>query len=124
MSYNWFSNQLTHRLVNKPSKDVSDYQLLHDFCDQNNKQVSESRRIPWRAICLALFLLVFGTAIIVISILIYLRVIVNIKPNDGLLVLVLLGVIMFIPGFYHIRIAYYAYHRCYGYSFDDIPDFD
>jgi len=31
---------------------------------------------------------------------------------------------MFIPGAYHIRIAYYAYTGEQGYSFEDIPDFD
>lgn len=31
---------------------------------------------------------------------------------------------MFIPGFYHVRIAYYAWKGYRGYSFEDIPDFD
>jgi hypothetical protein len=38
--------------------------------------------------------------------------------------LIILGIIMFLPGAYHLRIAYYAYHQYPGYSFDDIPEFD
>uniref|UniRef100_A0A8C2GJ10 Uncharacterized protein n=1 Tax=Cyprinus carpio TaxID=7962 RepID=A0A8C2GJ10_CYPCA len=30
----------------------------------------------------------------------------------------------FLPGFYHLRIAYYASKGYRGYSYDDIPDFD
>jgi hypothetical protein len=38
--------------------------------------------------------------------------------------LIILGVIMFVPGAYHVRIAYYAYRQYPGYSFDEIPEFD
>lgn len=38
--------------------------------------------------------------------------------------LIILGIIMFLPGAYHVRIAYYAYRQYPGYSFDDIPEFD
>jgi hypothetical protein len=38
--------------------------------------------------------------------------------------LILLGIIMFVPGAYHLRIAYYAYRQYPGYSFDDLPEFD
>ena len=31
---------------------------------------------------------------------------------------------MFIPGAYHVRIAYYAYRKYPGFSFDDIPEFE
>jgi len=65
-----------------------------------------------------------GTIIIVVSCLIYTGYIVNIRPTDGLLVLLFLGFLMFIPGFYHCRIAYYAYYKYPGFAFDDIPDFD
>ncbi|KQK16934.1 transmembrane protein 230 [Brachypodium distachyon] len=32
-----------------------------------------------------------------------------------------LGVVMFIPGFYYTRIAYYAYRGYHGFSFSNIP---
>ena len=35
-----------------------------------------------------------------------------------------LGIITFLPGFYHLRIAYYAWRGYTGYSFDDIPDYN
>jgi hypothetical protein len=31
---------------------------------------------------------------------------------------------MFLPGAYHVTIAYFAYRQYPGYSFDDIPEFD
>ena len=36
----------------------------------------------------------------------------------------LLGAIMFIPGIYHVRIAYYAYKGYDGFSYEMIPEFD
>lgn len=36
----------------------------------------------------------------------------------------LLGILTFIPGFYHVRIAYYAWRGYKGYSFEDIPDYN
>ena len=38
--------------------------------------------------------------------------------------LILLGLLMFIPGAYHVRVAYMAYFGYEGFSFDDIPSFD
>lgn len=36
---------------------------------------------------------------------------------------IVIGVLVFLPGFYHLRIAYYAAKGYRGYSYDDIPDF-
>jgi hypothetical protein len=36
--------------------------------------------------------------------------------------LLVLGSICFIPGFYHVRIAYLAWKGVQGYSLDAIPD--
>lgn len=44
-------------------------------------------------------------------------------PNRTIPVLII-GVLVFLPGFYHLRIAYYASKGYRGYSYDDIPDFD
>jgi hypothetical protein len=33
----------------------------------------------------------------------------------------MLGIVMFIPGFYYTRIAYYAYKGYKGFSFSNIP---
>ena len=36
----------------------------------------------------------------------------------------ILGVLMFIPGSYHVHLAYYAWKGYDGYNFEDIPEFD
>ena len=38
--------------------------------------------------------------------------------------LLFLGSLLFIPGFYHVRIAYYAYRGYHGYDFSQIPTFE
>ena len=38
--------------------------------------------------------------------------------------MLILGAIMFIPGIYHVRIAYYAYKGYEGFSYEMIPDFE
>ncbi|CAG8477772.1 9556_t:CDS:2 [Ambispora gerdemannii] len=35
-----------------------------------------------------------------------------------------LGSLLFIPGAYHVRLAYYAYKEYEGYDFNQIPDWD
>ncbi|RWS27486.1 hypothetical protein B4U80_03998 [Leptotrombidium deliense] len=80
-------------------------------------------KIPWKAIILALFLFIAGINAISFSLLSLLGNIEN-RMNEGTLVLLILGFFMFIPGYYHVMIAYYAFKRYPGYSFDDIPDFD
>lgn len=78
-------------------------------------------KIPWKAIMLALFLFLVGTIMLVFASLMFSG---YIKHNESTWALLVLGLLMFIPGFYHVRIAYYAYFRYPGFSFDDIPDFD
>jgi hypothetical protein len=34
----------------------------------------------------------------------------------------IVGAILFLPGFYYVRVAYYAWYNYEGFSFDDIPD--
>ena len=80
-------------------------------------------RIPFRAITLAVFLLLAGSAALTLSLL-SLAGHVSAIPNEGPAVLMALGLLMFVPGFYHVRIAVYAFRQYPGYSFDDIPDFD
>ena len=38
--------------------------------------------------------------------------------------LIIIGLIMFIPGAYHVRIAFNAYRGYSGFSFEDIPEFN
>ena len=79
--------------------------------------------MPWKAIALATFLFIGGTTALTMSIL-NLSGHIEGQPTDGPLVLLALGLLMFVPGFYHVRLAYYAFKEYPGYSFEDIPDFD
>ncbi|KAJ7979373.1 Transmembrane protein [Quillaja saponaria] len=74
---------------------------------------------PIKEIALAVALLVFGTlGIIIGSIMAYNRV--GGDKAHGLF-FAILGFILFIPGFYYTRIAYYAYKGYKGFSFNNIP---
>lgn len=42
---------------------------------------------------------------------------------DRTIPVIIIGLLVFLPGFYHLRIAYYAAKGYRGYSYDDIPDF-
>uniref|UniRef100_A0A8C9K088 Transmembrane protein 230 n=1 Tax=Panthera tigris altaica TaxID=74533 RepID=A0A8C9K088_PANTA len=36
----------------------------------------------------------------------------------------IIGILVFLPGFYHLHTAYYVSKGYWGYSYDDIPDFN
>lgn len=80
-------------------------------------------KIPWKAISLAAFLFVVGTILLIVGSLIVTGHI-DTKYSDRLWPMIVLGGIMFLPGAYHIRIAYYAYKEYPGFSFNDIPEMD
>jgi len=80
-------------------------------------------KVPWKALLLALCLFAVGTGLIVLGALL-LSGYIDTKYSDRTWPVLILGAIMFIPGAYHVRIAYYAFKGYKGYSFDDIPDFD
>ncbi|GAB1603932.1 transmembrane protein 230-like isoform X1 [Argonauta hians] len=80
-------------------------------------------KIPYKAIGLATTLFTAGTLLISIGALLFTGHISS-EYSDRMWPLLILGSLMFIPGSYHVMIAYYAYKGYDGYSFDDIPDFD
>ncbi|XP_065305799.1 transmembrane protein 230 isoform X2 [Dermacentor albipictus] len=80
-------------------------------------------RIPKKAIALATCLFIGGSALIVLASFIFAGFF-DPKYDDSSWPVLVLGALMFIPGAYHVRIAYYAYKKYPGYTFDDIPDFD
>jgi len=80
-------------------------------------------KVPWKALLLATALFAMGSSLIIISALLMSGYI-DAKYGDRTWPLLILGSLMFIPGAYHVRIAYYAFKGYQGYSFDDIPDFD
>ncbi|MED6210037.1 hypothetical protein PIB30_045420 [Stylosanthes scabra] len=74
---------------------------------------------PIKEIALAVALLVFGTlGIIIGSLMAYNHV--GGDTAHGLF-FAILGTLLFIPGFYYTRIAYYAYKGYKGFSFSNIP---
>uniref|UniRef100_A0A7N0VHC3 Transmembrane protein 230 n=1 Tax=Kalanchoe fedtschenkoi TaxID=63787 RepID=A0A7N0VHC3_KALFE len=78
-----------------------------------------NNRPPVKEIALAISLLVFGTLSIISGIFMA----VNHIGGDSAhgLFFGILGVILFLPGFYYTRIAYYAYKGYKGFSFSNIP---
>ena len=46
------------------------------------------------------------------------------QHSDRTVPVLIIGILVFLPGIYHLRIAYYASRGYRGYSYDDIPDFD
>ncbi|KAL3148251.1 hypothetical protein ABBQ38_013722 [Trebouxia sp. C0009 RCD-2024] len=90
---------------------------------QRDPDLSEDFRVydsaeapPWKAIYLAVGLLVAGTVLLFTGIGLWAT-----DPKAHGFVLFTLGLIIFIPGFYFSRIAYYAYKGHPGYTFDVIP---
>ncbi|CAG7825423.1 unnamed protein product [Allacma fusca] len=79
--------------------------------------------IPKRSIALAIFLCCTGTLLIGLGLL-YLTGYLSERFADRVWPMMIMGCLLFTPGFYHVRIAYYAYKGVPGYSFEDIPEFE
>ncbi|KTG39993.1 hypothetical protein cypCar_00013212, partial [Cyprinus carpio] len=80
-------------------------------------------KVPYKAIALATFLFLVGSILIVVGSLL-LAGYINVVYPDRTIPVLIIGILIFLPGFYHLRIAYYASKGYRGYSYDDIPDFD
>ncbi|RWR75263.1 transmembrane protein 230 [Cinnamomum micranthum f. kanehirae] len=76
-------------------------------------------RPPIKEIALAISLLVFGTLGIVFGIFMAYNRVGGDRAHG--LFFAILGSVLFIPGFYYTRIAYYAYKGYKGFSFSNIP---
>ncbi|XP_062870161.1 transmembrane protein 230a [Trichomycterus rosablanca] len=80
-------------------------------------------KVPYKAIALATFLFLVGSLLIIIGSLL-LAGYIHVANPDRTIPVLIIGVLIFLPGFYHLRIAYYASKGYRGYTYDDIPDFD
>lgn len=80
-------------------------------------------KIPWKGISLAIFLSTTGLGMLTMGILSAFGFL-NEEFDDRTSAFFMLGMLMFIPGAYHVWIAYLAYMGSNGYSYEDIPDFD
>lgn len=75
--------------------------------------------VPWKSIALALFLLALGSVLLIVSHLLFSS---HMKGDDAqAYTFLILGILVFLPGFYETRIAYYAWRGCKGYAFSRIP---
>ena len=80
-------------------------------------------KFPTRSIIIAIILFLLGLIMLTLGVLL-LTGIIESKFWDRCYPLLFLGTIVFIPGAYHVRIAYCAWRGYHGYSFDDIPTMD
>lgn len=79
-------------------------------------------KIPYKAIALAIFLFLIGSLLIIFGALL-LSGTIEVEHPGRTIPVIIIGILVFLPGFYHLRIAYYAAKGYRGYSYDDIPDF-
>ncbi|XP_049906925.1 transmembrane protein 230b [Epinephelus moara] len=80
-------------------------------------------KVPYKAIALAAVLFLIGSLLIIIGSL-FLAGYFGAPHSDRTIPVLIIGILVFLPGIYHLRIAYYASKGYRGYSYDDIPDFD
>ncbi|XP_054896726.1 transmembrane protein 230-like [Poeciliopsis prolifica] len=79
-------------------------------------------KIPYKAIGVAVILFLIGSLLIILGAL-FQTGIINVENPNRTVPIIVIGLLVFLPGFYHVRIAYYAAKGYRGYSYDDIPDF-
>lgn len=106
------------RLVNL-SRDVSrDQDNYHD-----DQFIESPPKLPLKSIALSIFLFIIGSVLLTMAGLV-MGGFFGETPDASATPLIILGVLTFLPGFYHVRLAYYAWKGYHGYSFDDIPSYD
>lgn len=83
-------------------------------------EAQRRRRVPWKAVLLAVGLFALGSAMLALSAMLLRR-----SPvPDNAYPLLTLGLLTFVPGFYATRIAVWSYFGYPDFSFDDLPGFD
>uniref|UniRef100_A0A2K6TQE1 Transmembrane protein 230 n=1 Tax=Saimiri boliviensis boliviensis TaxID=39432 RepID=A0A2K6TQE1_SAIBB len=80
-------------------------------------------KIPYKAFALATGLFWISTFLIIVGSLLLSGYISKVGVDQAVPVLII-GILVFLLEFYHLRIAFYAFKGYHGYSDDDIPDFD
>lgn len=80
--------------------------------------VNQSQDVPWAEVVLAIFLMLIGMVLCSLSYLHHTKHVVG-QDSAGL-GFGILGILTFVPGFYHSRIIYYAFRHRKGYDFQHI----
>jgi len=111
------------------SKKDDDIQTSYYRLEEKEKQFSDLQfneppiKIPIYAIILATTLFLIGSVMIILGSLL-LTGYIQTQYSDRSWPLILIGSLVFLPGFYHVRIAYWAWKGDKSFSFADIPDLD
>ncbi|CAF0892904.1 unnamed protein product [Rotaria sp. Silwood1] len=100
------------------------YHRLHEENQYSDLQFQEQQvKVPVYAIILAIALFLIGSVMIILGALM-LTGRIETQYSDRTWPLILVGSLVFLPGFYHLRIAYWAWKGDRNFSFSDIPDLD
>ncbi|CAF1200166.1 unnamed protein product [Rotaria sordida] len=100
------------------------YYRLNEENQYSDLQFQEPEvKAPVYAIVLAIALFLIGSVMIILGALMLTRRI-ETQYSDRTWPLILVGTLIFLPGFYHLRIAYWAWKGDRNFSFADIPDLD
>ncbi|CAF4593438.1 unnamed protein product [Rotaria sp. Silwood1] len=95
----------------------------HSSLQKSHEFQEPTAKIPIYGIILATVLFLLGSLMITLGSLI-LTGYIQTQHTDRSWPLILIGLLVFLPGFYHIRIAYWAWKGDKNFSFADIPDLD
>ena len=98
------------------SSQESEEESNDDDEEERNPQASKP---PWRSIALASFLILVGVVLLVTG---SLRAAGIWEDGEAKATpMLIIGSICFVPGFYMVRVAYFAWKGNCGYSYHDIP---
>jgi len=92
------------------------------YSDLQFKEETQSK-VPIHAIILAVILFLIGSIMITLGALM-LTGRIQTQYSDRTWPLIFVGTLVFLPGFYHLRVAYWAWKGDKNFSFADIPDLD
>ncbi|KAF9922239.1 hypothetical protein FBU30_007678 [Linnemannia zychae] len=119
-----------HKLVHRtkkmrfPRRANRFLQQQDDIGYSDGQFIAPTPKIPWKSIILAVVLLILGVVGLTIGSLLKVGILNSPDWLDKGTPLLILGALCFIPGSYHVGLAYYAYQEYEGYSFSQIPDLD
>ncbi|XP_008565966.1 PREDICTED: transmembrane protein 230-like [Galeopterus variegatus] len=80
-------------------------------------------KIPYKAIACATVQCLVGAVLVITGCLLLAGYLSNVGTSRAVPFLIV-GVLVFLPGFYHLFVACRAHRGCRGYSYDDLPDLD